>query len=110
MLAGQSGAHVGSRPAVALVEEQEEPVVFADQHVVVVGHPAEAVEQQPGDVTRLRLALQRDAERPAGHRTAAVGADGLIAAVAIRADVAVLHADTDFDVLARHTRLRLEST
>jgi predicted nucleic acid-binding protein len=33
--------------------------------------------------------------------------DCLIAAVAIRADAPVLHADTDFDVLARHTRLRL---
>jgi len=34
--------------------------------------------------------------------------DCLIAAVAIHADVAVLHADADFDVLARHTRLRTE--
>jgi len=34
--------------------------------------------------------------------------DCLIAAVAIRADLAVLHADTDFDVLARHTPLRLD--
>jgi predicted nucleic acid-binding protein len=33
--------------------------------------------------------------------------DCLIAAVAIREGVAVLHADTDFDVLARHTPLRL---
>jgi len=33
--------------------------------------------------------------------------DCLIAAVAIRADVPVLHADTDFDVLARHTTLRV---
>jgi len=32
--------------------------------------------------------------------------DCLIAAVAIRADVPVLHADTDFDTLARHTSLR----
>jgi predicted nucleic acid-binding protein len=35
--------------------------------------------------------------------------DCLIAAIAIRADVAVLHADADFDVLARHTALRVES-
>ena len=35
--------------------------------------------------------------------------DCLIAAVAIRADVPVLHADADFDVLARHTPLRLDS-
>jgi len=34
--------------------------------------------------------------------------DCLIAAVAIRADLAVLHADTDFDGLARHTPLRLD--
>ncbi len=33
--------------------------------------------------------------------------DCLIAAVAIRVDVAVLHADTDLDVLARHTALRI---
>jgi predicted nucleic acid-binding protein len=36
--------------------------------------------------------------------------DCLIAAVAIDADVPVLHADTDFDVLARHTSLRLDAT
>jgi len=34
--------------------------------------------------------------------------DCLIAAVAIRADLPVLHADADFDVLARHTPLRLD--
>lgn len=33
--------------------------------------------------------------------------DCLIAAVAIRADTPLLHQDSDFDVLARHTRLRL---
>ncbi len=32
--------------------------------------------------------------------------DCLIAAVAIRADVPVLHADADFDVLVRHTRMQ----
>ena len=36
--------------------------------------------------------------------------DCLIAAVAIRADGSVLHSDTDFDVLARHTDLRIEPT
>ena len=35
--------------------------------------------------------------------------DCLIAASAIRADVPVLHADSDFDVLSRHTELRVES-
>ncbi|MDQ3943984.1 MAG: PIN domain-containing protein [Actinomycetota bacterium] len=34
--------------------------------------------------------------------------DCLIGAVAIRAAISVLHADTDFDVLARHTALRIE--
>jgi predicted nucleic acid-binding protein len=34
--------------------------------------------------------------------------DCLIAAVAIKADVPVLHADADFDVLAHHTQLRTE--
>lgn len=34
--------------------------------------------------------------------------DCLIAAVAIRADAAILHRDTDFDMLARHTELRIE--
>jgi predicted nucleic acid-binding protein len=33
--------------------------------------------------------------------------DCLIAAVAIRADVPVLHADADFAALARHTSLRV---
>jgi predicted nucleic acid-binding protein len=35
--------------------------------------------------------------------------DCLIAAVAVRADVPVLHADADFDALARHTGLRVVS-
>ncbi len=34
--------------------------------------------------------------------------DCLIASVAIRADVPILQADADFDVLARHTRLRID--
>jgi predicted nucleic acid-binding protein len=34
--------------------------------------------------------------------------DCLIAAVAIKADIPVLHADADFDVLAHHTQLRIE--
>ena len=33
--------------------------------------------------------------------------DCLIAAIAIRADVELLHADSDFEALARHTPLRL---
>lgn len=31
----------------------------------------------------------------------------LIAAVAIRADIPILHCDRDFDVLARHTKLKI---
>ena len=34
--------------------------------------------------------------------------DCLIAAAAIQADAAVLHADRDFDTIARHTELRIE--
>ena len=36
--------------------------------------------------------------------------DCLIASTAIRAGVPVLHTDTDFDVLARHTELRIYET
>jgi predicted nucleic acid-binding protein len=36
--------------------------------------------------------------------------DCLIAAVAIRGGLPILHADSDFDVLARHTRLRLDTS
>ncbi len=36
--------------------------------------------------------------------------DCLIAAVGIRADVAVLHHDRDFTVLARHTTLRIDGS
>ena len=34
--------------------------------------------------------------------------DCLIASVAIRAEVPILHCDADFDVLARHTALRID--
>jgi len=43
-----------------------------------------------------------DASAPAG-----LVATAIIAAVAVRAQVAVLHADRDFDALARHTELQL---
>jgi hypothetical protein len=33
--------------------------------------------------------------------------DCLIAAIAIRTDVSILHLDADFDVLSRHTLLRI---
>jgi hypothetical protein len=35
--------------------------------------------------------------------------DCLIAAVAISADVAILHRDADFDAMARHTELRVDA-
>ena len=35
--------------------------------------------------------------------------DCLIAAVALHADASVLHADSDFDVIARHAPLRIEA-
>jgi len=34
--------------------------------------------------------------------------DCLIAAIAIRHDVPVLHADNDFDAIARHTPLKVD--
>jgi hypothetical protein len=51
-------------------------------------------------------ALYRTCRR--GGETVRKLIDCLIAAVAIRAAIPVLHADTDFDVLARHTQLRVE--
>jgi predicted nucleic acid-binding protein len=45
--------------------------------------------------------------RSAGETVRAL-TDCLIAVVALRASVSVLHADRDFDVLARHTGLRAE--
>ena len=36
--------------------------------------------------------------------------DCLIGAVAISADAAILHRDADFDVIARHTKLRVDTT
>ena len=35
--------------------------------------------------------------------------DCLMGSVAIRADTPILHNDTDFDVLARHTDLRIDT-
>ena len=35
--------------------------------------------------------------------------DCLIAAVAIRADVPIIHRDTDFDILAQHTALQVDA-
>ncbi len=35
--------------------------------------------------------------------------DCLFAAVALSADAAILHRDADFDVIARHTELKLDA-
>lgn len=51
-------------------------------------------------------ALYRSCRR--GGETVRSLLDCMIAAVAIRHDVPVLHADRDFDALARHTALRVE--
>ncbi len=52
--------------------------------------------------------LYRECRR-AGDTVRALS-DCVIGAVALRADVDVLHFDRDFDVLARHTGLRLHTT
>lgn len=46
--------------------------------------------------------------RQRGH-TARKLIDCLIAAVAIRGDAPILHKDADFDILARHTALRVDA-
>lgn len=63
-------------------------------------------QHSPSDAERA-AALYRQCRR-AGDTPRSV-LDCLIAAVAIRHDVAVLHRARDFDVLARHTALRLAS-
>jgi predicted nucleic acid-binding protein len=45
----------------------------------------------------------------AGGKTIRSLSDCVIAAVAIRAGATVLHTDRDFDALAQHTELRIES-
>jgi len=52
-------------------------------------------------------AIYRSCRR--GGETIRALTDCLIAAVAIRADAAVLHRDRDFEAIARHTPLRLAS-
>jgi predicted nucleic acid-binding protein len=62
--------------------------------------PTEAVDYEQA------AALYRTCRRQGG--TVRRLTDCLIASVAIRADIPVLHSDTDFDVLAHHTPLRSE--
>ncbi len=65
---------------------------------------ASVVELVPGDY-EAAAALCRACRRRG--ETVRKLIDCLIAATAIRADVPLLQADSDFDVLARHTPLRL---
>jgi predicted nucleic acid-binding protein len=66
---------------------------------------AAAAETLPVDY-ETAAALSRSCRR--GGETVRKLIDCLIGAVAIRVDAPVLHADSDFDVLARHTPLRLD--
>lgn len=62
--------------------------------------PTEAIDYEEA------AALYRTCRR--GGETVRRLIDCLIAAIAIGADLPVLHADGDFDALARHTALRIE--
>lgn len=62
--------------------------------------PAEATDYEEA------AALYRICRR--GGETVRKLIDCLIATIAIRADIPVLHADADFEVLARHTPLRID--
>jgi hypothetical protein len=64
----------------------------------------EFLPQAPRVDAEAAAALYRDCRR--GGETIRSLNDCVIAAVAIRCDVPVLHCDGDFDVIARHTRLR----
>ena len=66
---------------------------------------ASIVETRPGDYEEA-AALYRTCRR--GGETVRKLIDCLIGAIAIRADLPVLHSDTDFDVLARRTPLRVD--
>jgi len=65
---------------------------------------ASVVEALPGDYEEA-AALYRTCRR--GGETVRKLIDCLIGAIAIRAGLPVLHADSDFEVLARHTALRV---
>ena len=67
---------------------------------------AALVSMQPGDFDQA-AALYRQC-RSQGETVRAL-IDCLIAALAIRADLPVLHSDADFDALARHTPLRVDT-
>jgi predicted nucleic acid-binding protein len=66
---------------------------------------ATTVGMEPGDYERA-AALYRTCRR--GGETVRKLIDCLIAAVAIRSSIPLLHTDADYDVLARHSTLRLD--
>jgi hypothetical protein len=66
---------------------------------------AAALPTEPGDYERA-ASIYRHCRREG--ETVRKLIDCLIAAVAIRADVAILHRDADFDVIARHTELEVD--
>lgn len=61
--------------------------------------------QEPWTDAEVGASLYRQCRR--GGETPRRLIDCVIAAVAVRGDVPVLHRDRDYDVLARHTELRL---
>ena len=67
---------------------------------------ATLVPMQPGDFDQA-AALYRQCRRRG--ETVRVLIDCLIGALAIRADLPVLHSDSDFDALARHTLMRVDT-
>lgn len=68
-------------------------------------HRFEVVPVAPLVDTDLAASIQRQCRR-AGEAVRSM-IDCLIAAMAIRLDAPVLHSDRDFDVMARHTPLRI---
>lgn len=63
------------------------------------------LEQERGTDVEEAATMYRSCRRRG--ETPRVLADCLIAAIAVRHDVPVLHRDRDFDILARHTTLRV---
>jgi predicted nucleic acid-binding protein len=67
----------------------------------------EFVEQSPRDDAEAAAHIFRRCR--AGGETPRAVNDCLVAAIAIRTDIPVLHRDRDFDVIARHTTLQAVS-
>ena len=68
---------------------------------------AASVPLQPGDFDRATALCRQCRSR---GETVRVLVDCLIAALAIRVDLPLLHCDADFDALARHTPLRVDTS